>query len=240
MRLLLVEDEAPLREQIAKHLQDNGYAVDSAADGKEALYLVREFNYDLAVIDLGLPLVDGITVIRKIREQQKRFPILVLTARGRWQDKVEGLEAGGDDYVVKPFHIEEVLARLNALLRRSGGFASPLLQFEPLVIDTAKQEVTVNKVAVEVTAFEYKALLYLAHRHGQVVSKTELTEHLYDQDFDRDSNVIEVFIGRLRKKLDPDHTLNPISTVRGRGYRFELAASAGLENGAAPENSADE
>lgn len=226
MRLLLVEDEAPLRKQLAEQLTQNGYAVDSASDGREALYLVREFNYDLAVIDLGLPEVDGLTVIRTIREQQKRFPILVLTARGRWQDKVEGLEAGGDDYVAKPFHIEEVLARLNALLRRTGGFASPLLQFGNLVIDTAKQEVRVDDAAIEFTAFEYKALLYLAHRHGQVVSKTELTEHLYDQDFDRDSNVIEVFIGRLRKKLDPQQTLKPISTIRGRGYRFELTSAA--------------
>lgn len=226
MRLLLVEDEAPLREQLAQQLQRNGYAVDSAADGREALYLIQEYDYDLAIIDLGLPVVDGLSVIRKTRELQKRFPILVLTARGRWQDKVEGLEAGGDDYVVKPFQIEEVIARLNALLRRTSGFASPLLEFEAVTIDTAKQEVRVNDVAVELTAFEYKALLYLTHRHGQVVSKTELTEHLYDQDFDRDSNVIEVFIGRLRKKLDPEHTLNPITTVRGRGYRFELKSSA--------------
>ena len=225
MRLLLVEDEQVLRESLTEQLQKNGYAVDGAADGREALYLASEYDYDLAIIDLGLPLVDGLTVIRTIRDKQKRFPILVLTARGRWQDKVEGLEAGGDDYVAKPFQIEEVLARLNALLRRSGGFASPRLEFGPVHIDTAAQEVKVNGSAVEFTAFEYKALLYLAHRHGQVVSKTELTEHLYDQDFDRDSNVIEVFIGRLRKKLDPDHTLNPISTVRGRGYRFELTTS---------------
>lgn len=226
MRLLLVEDEAPLREQLAAQLQRNGYAVDSAADGREALFLIQEYDYDLAIIDLGLPLIDGLGVIRKARELQKRFPILVLTARGRWQDKVEGLEAGGDDYVVKPFQIEEVIARLNALLRRTSGFASPLLEFEALAIDTAKQEVRVAGSAVELTAFEYKALLYLTHRHGQVVSKTELTEHLYDQDFDRDSNVIEVFIGRLRKKLDPEHTLNPITTVRGRGYRFELKSLA--------------
>ncbi|HSB95810.1 MAG TPA: response regulator transcription factor [Spongiibacteraceae bacterium] len=226
MRLLLVEDEAPLRTQLAQQLEQHGYAVDCAGDGREALYQVREFDYDLAVIDLGLPVIDGLSVIRSIREQQKRFPILVLTARGRWQDKVEGLEAGGDDYVAKPFHIEEVLARLNALLRRSGGFASPLLEFGRLAIDTAKQEVRVDAQAVEFTAFEYKALLYLVHHHGQVVSKTELTEHLYDQDFDRDSNVIEVFIGRLRKKLDPDQTLKPISTIRGRGYRFELASAA--------------
>lgn len=225
MRLLLVEDESTLREQLAQQLQRHGYAVDSAADGREALYLADEFAYDLAVIDLGLPLVDGLTVIRTLRERQRRFPILVLTARGSWQDKVEGLEAGGDDYVVKPFQLEEVLARLNALLRRSGGFASPVLSFGPLAIDTAGQEVRVDGAAVELTAYEYKALLYLAHRHGQVISKTELTEHLYDQDFDRDSNVIEVFIGRLRKKLDPQQTLKPIATVRGRGYRFELSDS---------------
>ena len=226
MRLLLVEDESALREQLAQQLQRHGYAVDEAADGREALYLAGEFDYDLAVIDLGLPVIDGLTVIRKLREQQRRFPILVLTARGRWQDKVEGLEAGGDDYVVKPFQLEEVLARLNALLRRSGGFASPVLNFGSLIIDTAAQEVQVSGAAIELTAYEYKALLYLAHRHGQVISKTELTEHLYDQDFDRDSNVIEVFIGRLRKKLDPDQSLKPISTVRGRGYRFELASAA--------------
>jgi two-component system, OmpR family, response regulator PhoP len=225
MRLLLVEDEAPLREQLTQQLQRQGYAVDSAADGREALYLIGEFDYDLAVIDLGLPLVDGLTVIRTARERQKRFPILVLTARGRWQDKVEGLEAGGDDYVAKPFQLEEVVARLNALLRRSGGFATSLLKFGAVEIDTGRQQVTVGGTVVELTAFEYKALLYLVHRHGQVVSKTELTEHLYDQDFDRDSNVIEVFIGRLRKKLDPEHLLNPISTVRGRGYRFELPSS---------------
>ncbi len=226
MRLLLVEDEQALRTQLAQQLTQHGYAVDQAADGREALYLAGEYDYDLAVVDLGLPQVDGISVIRQVRERGKRFPILVLTARGGWQDKVAGLDAGGDDYVTKPFHIEEVIARLNALLRRSGGFASPRLQFGPLTIDTAAQTVSVDGGNVELTAYEYKALLYLAHRHGQVVSKTELTEHLYDQDFDRDSNVIEVFIGRLRKKLDPDHTLAPIGTVRGRGYRFELAADA--------------
>lgn len=222
MRLLLVEDEQALREQLAQQLDKHGYAVDSAADGREALYLAGEFTYDLAVIDLGLPGIDGLAVIRQLRQDQHRFPILVLTARGRWQDKVAGLEAGGDDYVVKPFHLEEVLARLNALLRRSGGFASPVLGFGPLAIDTAAQQVSVHGAPVELTAYEYKALLYLAHRHGQVVSKTELTEHLYDQDFDRDSNVIEVFIGRLRKKLDPDQSMKPIGTVRGRGYRLEL------------------
>src|SRR5690606_7942127 len=225
MRPLRVEDEASWREQLAQQLQRHAYAVDSTADGREALYLIGEYGYDLGGIALGLRDADGLSVIREAQEQQKRIPILVLTARGRRQDKVEGLEAGGDDSVVKPFQIEHVLARLNALFRRTSGFASPLLEFGNLILDTAKQEVRVDSVAVELTAFEYKALLYLAHRHGQVVSKTELTEHLYDQDFDRDSNVIEVFIGRLRKKLDPEHTLNPITTIRGRGYRFELKSS---------------
>jgi two-component system response regulator PhoP len=222
MRLLLVEDEHHLREQLQKQLQQNGYAVDPAADGREALFLATEVDYDLAVIDLGLPELDGISLIRQLRERGRDFPILILTARSRWQEKVAGLDAGGDDYVVKPFQMEEVLARLNALLRRRSGFASALLDFGALTIDTAAQAVAVARTPVELTAFEYKALLYLAHRCGQVVSKTELTEHLYDQDFDRDSNVIEVFIGRLRKKLDPEQRLGLITTVRGRGYRFEL------------------
>lgn len=222
MRLLLVEDEPNLRETLRRQLQHHGYAVDGCGNAREALYLADNADYDLGVVDLGLPGVDGIALIQQLRERDKDFPILILTARGRWQDKVEGLDAGGDDYVVKPFQIEEVLARLNALLRRAGGFARPLLDFGELVLDTAAQEVTVRAEPVELTAFEYKALLFLAHHHGQVVSKSELTEHLYDQDFDRDSNVIEVFIGRLRKKLDPAQELGLIATIRGRGYRFDL------------------
>lgn len=222
MRVLIVEDEAPLREQLVRHFSDGGFACDACADGEEALFLGKEYPYDLAVIDIGLPGIDGISVIKALREQGIGVPVLILTARDRWQDKVTGLEAGADDYVAKPFQIEEVLARANALIRRSAGFASPVMQFGSLTIDTSAKSAKINDRSLELTAFEYNALEFLALRRGQVVSKTELTEHLYDQDFDRDSNVIEVFIARLRKKLDPDNTLKPIATLRGRGYRFEL------------------
>jgi two-component system response regulator PhoP len=225
MRLLLVEDEAALRRQLAEFLAAQGYVVDAAADGKEGLFLGREYSYDLAVIDLGLPGLGGMELIRELRKQRKSFPVLILTARAGWQDKVEGLESGADDYLVKPFHNEELRARLNALLRRSGGHATPQLQFGHIVIDTVARRVMCNGAALELTGYEYNTLEYLAHRAGRIVSKMELTEHLYDQDFDRDSNVIEVFIGRLRKKLDPDGSRNPIATVRGQGYRFTLQAN---------------
>lgn len=222
MRLLLVEDEAILRRQLAEFLGAQGYVVDAAADGKEGLFLGREYSYDLAIIDLGLPGLSGMELIRELRRQRKVFPLLILTARSNWQDKVEGLESGADDYLVKPFHNEELRARLNALLRRTGGHATPQLRFGGIVIDTVARRVLRNDVPLELTGYEYNTLEYLAHRAGRIVSKMELTEHLYDQDFDRDSNVIEVFIGRLRKKLDPEGTLNPIATVRGQGYRFTL------------------
>ena len=225
MRLLVVEDEAELRQQLLDDLKQQGYVVESAADGKEGLYLAREYPYDLAIIDIGLPEINGIDLIQQLRRQDKNFPILILTARGHWQDKVEGLEAGADDYLVKPFHNEELHARLNALLRRSTGHASPRLNFGTIQIDMAAKIVTVNDVAIELTSFEYNTLEYMALRPGQVVSKTELTEHLYDQDFDRDSNVIEVFIGRLRKKIDPGGCLKAIVTIRGQGYRFMLSTS---------------
>lgn len=227
MRLLLVEDEDNLRQQLSEALKAQGYVVESAADGKEGLYLANEYPYDVAIIDLGLPEISGIELIKRLRSQGKSTPVLVLTARGHWQDKVEGLEAGADDYLVKPFHHEELNARLNALVRRSVGHASPRLNFDSLLIDTAAKTVHVKDELLELTGFEYNTLEYLALRAGQVVSKTELTEHLYDQDFDRDSNVIEVFVGRLRKKLDPDGQLKPISTVRGHGYRFALTPKAG-------------
>lgn len=223
MRILLVEDESLLLEQLHRNFDRAGYACDTAADGNEGLYLGQENPYDLAVVDLGLPGIDGINVIKQWRQEGRKFPVLILTARDRWQDKVEGLEAGADDYVAKPFQIEEVMARANALIRRSAGFASPQLQFGCIKIDTGAKRALLNNTSVELTAYEYNALEYLAMRSGQVVSKTDLTEHLYDQDFDRDSNVIEVFIARLRKKLDPGNTLKPISTLRGRGYRFELS-----------------
>jgi two-component system response regulator PhoP len=225
MRLLVIEDDDTLRESLAAQLADAGYAVEKAADGREGLYFALEYPVDLAIIDLGLPEVSGLDIIREAREKGKTYPILILTARDRWQDKVDGLSAGADDYVVKPFHFEEVGARVHALLRRSGGWASSVMTAGPVVLDMSRQEVRVDDSPVELTSFEYKIIEYLMLRAGQVISKTELTERLYDQDFERDSNVIEVFIGRLRKKLDPENALKPIETLRGRGYRFALERS---------------
>ena len=222
MRILVIEDEAPLREQIRQQLVNAGYAVDVAEDGREGLFMGQEYPFDLAVVDLGLPKMSGIEVIAEWRKKGRSFPVLILTARSQWQDKVEGLDAGGDDYVVKPFHHEELLARVKALLRRSVGASHPVIECGPIRIDINTQRVTVNGDVIELTAYEYKVLEYLIAHPDKVVSKTELTEHIYDQDFDRDSNVIEVFVGRLRKKLDPDGTLSPIETLRGRGYRFTL------------------
>jgi two-component system response regulator PhoP len=222
MRLLVIEDDDILRESLVGKLADAGFAVEQAADGKEGLYCAQEYPIDLAIIDLGLPEISGLDIIRKTREGGKSYPILILTARDRWQDKVDGLDAGADDYVVKPFQFEEVIARVNALLRRSGGWASSEMIAGPVSLDLSRQEVKVHEVAIELTSFEYKILEYLMIRAGQVISKTELTERLYDQDFERDSNVIEVFVGRLRKKLDPDKSIKPIETLRGRGYRFGL------------------
>jgi len=222
MRLLLIEDDMTLRETLAAKLADGGFAIEQAADGKEGLYFALEYPIDLAIIDLGLPEISGLDIIRKVREQGKTYPILILTARDRWEDKVDGLEAGADDYVVKPFHVEEVTARVNALLRRTGGWASSTMTAGPVSLDMSRQDLKVNDANIELTSFEYKIIEYLMVRAGQVISKTELTERLYDQDFERDSNVIEVFIGRLRKKMDPDNTIKPIETLRGRGYRFAL------------------
>ena len=217
MRILVVEDEAELARQLRDKLKSAGFVVDTAEDGEEGLYYGHEFGYEAAVIDLGLPKLGGIELIRRLRADDRRFPILILTARGHWQDKVEGLEAGADDYLTKPFQMEELLARINALVRRAAGYASPLIESGPIALDTAKKEVRLNDAPVELTAYEYRVLEYLMLNPGRVVSKTELTDHLYEQDFERDSNVIEVFVGRLRKKLDP---CNPIRTVRGQGYRF--------------------
>lgn len=222
MRILIVEDEKTLRDTVVEQLQQAGFTVDAAADGEEGLYCGREYALDLAIIDLGLPKLPGLELIRKLRAESKSFPILILTARDRWQDKVEGLQAGADDYVAKPFHFEELLARVQALLRRSGGWAQPVLRCGAVALDPRTQEVTVNDRRVDLTSFEYRILEYLIHRAGEVISKSELTERLYAQDFDRDSNTIEVFIGRLRRKLDPDDSLKPIETLRGRGYRLAL------------------
>lgn len=223
MRVLVVEDEAALRETLKTRLTEAGFTVDVAQDGEEGLFAGREYPLDVALIDLGLPKLAGLEVIRQLRAAGKTFPILILTARDNWQDKVEGLQAGADDYVAKPFHFEEVLARLQALLRRAGGWASPQLKCGPVVLDTRAQTVTVAGQAVDLTTFEYRILEHLMLRAGEVISKAELTERLYDQDFERDSNVIEVLVGRLRRKLDPEDHLKPIETLRGRGYRFALA-----------------
>ena len=220
MRVLLVEDEPRLRTQLQSALQDRGYPVDAAEDGENGLFLGREYPFDLAIIDLGLPGISGMRLIRELRGLGRDFPILILTARDSWQDKVEGLEAGADDYLTKPFHPEELLARMNALVRRTTGHASPQIAHHGILLDTAEQRVSINGMAIELTGHEYRVLEYLMSHAGKVISKTELTEHIYDQDFDRDSNVLEVFIRRLRKKLDPEGTLQPIETLRGRGYRF--------------------
>lgn len=222
MRILVIEDEETLRLQLSAHLKESGYAVDLAADGEDGLFIGREYPVDVAIVDLGLPGMSGIEVIRKLRDDGRQFPILILTARDRWQDKVEGLEAGGDDYLVKPFHMEELQARISALLRRAVGWTKPTQEFGVLQLDMSSQEVLVADKEIELTAYEYRVLEYLILHAGKVISKTELTEHIYDQDFDRDSNVIEVFVGRLRRKLDPKNKYGIIETLRGRGYRFAL------------------
>jgi len=225
MRVMVVEDEQTLREQLVERLRKEGYAVDPAGDGEEGLYIGREFPCDLGVVDIGLPKMSGIDLIKTLRQEGQRMPIIILTARGRWQEKVEGLEAGADDYMVKPFHIEELLARVKALIRRSAGVAQSETRYGPIVINTSSQSVSLDGDKLELTAFEYKILEHLALHAGAVISKTELTEHIYDHDSDRDSNVIEVLVGRLRRKLDPNNERKPIETLRGRGYRFTLEQS---------------
>jgi two-component system, OmpR family, response regulator PhoP len=222
MRVLIVEDEAALRETLRTRLAEAGFTVDVARDGEEGLFAALEYPLDVAIVDLGLPNLPGLELIRRLRAAGKSFPVLILTARDNWRDKVEGLQAGADDYVVKPFQFEEVLARLQALLRRAGGWSSPDLKCGPVVLDTRAQTVRVAGAPVELTTFEYRILEHLMLRAGEVISKSELTERLYDQDFERDSNVIEVLVGRLRRKLDPAEQLHPIETLRGRGYRFAL------------------
>ncbi len=222
MRILVVEDEPALRGQLADQLKAAGHVVDAASDGEEGLYYGQEYGYEAAVVDLGLPRMDGRALIAALRASERTFPILVLTARYRWQEKVLALEAGADDYLTKPFHMEELKARLNALVRRTAGYASPVIRCGPISLDTVGKEVRVADEAVELTAYEYRVLEHLMLNKGRVVSKAELTEHLYNQDFDRDSNVIEVFVGRLRKKLAPR---NAILTLRGQGYKFAVESS---------------
>ena len=222
MRILIVEDETELSAQLKTYLSGHGCIVDIAENGEEGLYMGREFPIEVAVVDIGLPDFSGIELIERWRKEDLSFPALVLTARSQWQQKVEALQSGADDYLVKPFHNEELLARLKALVRRAAGFAHPLLEAGPIKLDTVSQDVTVGDRLLELTAYEYKVLEYLMLKRGSVISKMALTDHLYEQDFERDSNVIEVFIGRLRKKIDPEGNLNPIETLRGRGYRFTI------------------
>jgi two-component system response regulator PhoP len=222
MRILVVEDETALRESLKHDLSAAGHAVDVAADGEEGLYAALEYPIDVAIVDLGLPKISGLDIIRRLRAAGKSYAVLVLTARDSWQDKVEGLSAGADDYVAKPFHFAELQARLSALLRRASGWTTPLLQCGPVSLDTRAQAVAVSGVPVELTSFEYRLLEHLMLHAGEVVSKTELTDKLYEQDFERDSNVIEVLVARLRRKLDPNEELKPIETLRGRGYRVVL------------------
>ena len=220
MRVLLVEDDQALSRSLRSHLRDAGLRVDCAEDGREGLYYATEYPIDLAIVDLGLPELSGIELIKKVREAGHSYPVLVLTARDRWQDKVEALKTGADDYVVKPFHVEEVLARVNALLRRAGGWAQSQLTCGPLTLDTLSQTVTLSDQPIELTGYEYKLLEYLMMHAGEVVSKMTLTEVLYEQDFERDSNVIEVFVGRLRRKLDPEGRLEAYRDLAGARLSF--------------------
>ena len=230
MRVLIIEDENIIREQVAEDLKKSGFTVDLAADGSQGLYVALEYPIDVAVIDLGLPNSKGgqvnndlgLDIIRAIRAKGLHYPIIILTARDRWQSKVEGLEAGADDYVTKPFHTEELIARLRVQLRRTGRWTQAELNCGPIRLNTSEQRVYVNGQEVTLTAYEYRVLEHLILHAGEVISKTRLTDSLYEEDTDRDSNVIEVFIRRLRIKLDPDDTLKPIETLRGRGYRFTL------------------
>ena len=222
MRLLLIEDDAVLRLGLARQLEAEGYRVDQAADGEDGLFQASEYPVDLAIVDLGLPKMNGLAVVQKLRADGRTIPILILTARGSWQDKVQGLESGADDYLVKPFEYPELAARVKALLRRSLKATSDVLTLGPLAIDFSAQAARLNGEVLELTTFEYRVLEYLVRERARVVSKQELADYLYPHDEDRDSNVLEVLIGRLRRKLDPDGTLAPIETLRGRGYRFAL------------------
>ena len=218
MRLLLVEDDPNLQKQIKNALDDSGYSVDATSDGEEGHFLGDTEPYDAVILDLGLPKIDGLTVLEKWRKSKKKFPVLILTARDRWSEKVSGFDAGADDYVTKPFQMEELLARVRALIRRAAGHASSDIEYGPLKLDTKSNKVFVNGSKLKLTSHEYKIIEYFLHHQDKVISRTELTEHIYDQDFDRDSNTIEVFIGRLRKKIGVD----VIKTERGYGYRLLL------------------
>lgn len=216
MRILVVEDDPDLNRQLVAALQEAGYVVDAASDGEEGHFLGDTEPYDAVILDLGLPTVDGISILERWRSEGRNMPVLILTARDRWSDKVQGIDAGADDYVAKPFHMEEVLARIRALVRRAAGHASAEIVAGPVRLDTKTSRVTVDGTPIKLTSHEFRLLSYLMHHQDRVVSRSELTEHMYDQDFDRDSNTIEVFVGRLRKKMPGDL----IETVRGLGYRL--------------------
>ncbi|MBC5785081.1 response regulator transcription factor [Ramlibacter sp. USB13] len=222
MRLLIVEDDAALRLPLARQLEAEGYRVDQAKDGEEGLFLAQEYPFDLAIVDLGLPKLNGLTIVQRLRAGGSTMPLLILTARSSWQDKVSGLEAGADDYLTKPFEYPELAARVKALLRRSAQAASDVLALGPVAIDFSAQAVKLDGEPLELTAYEYRMLEYLVRQRARVVTKSELSDYLYPHGEDRDSNVLEVLIGRLRRKLDPEGKLAPIETVRGRGYRFTL------------------
>ncbi|WP_406666839.1 response regulator [Gallaecimonas sp. GXIMD1310] len=222
MKVLVVEDDNLLRHHLKVQLSERGFGVHAAPNAEEARFFAEEYELDVAIVDLGLPGMNGISLIRTFREEGKTFPIIILTARGNWQDKVEGLDAGADDYLVKPFQMEELVARLQALSRRAAGFASPTIEAQPFKLDLAKKQAFRAEDPLTLTAYEYKLLEFLMRHHQEVVSKQRLVEQLYDDHIERDSNVVEVLIGRLRKKLDPDNSLTPIETIRGQGYMFRL------------------
>ena len=222
MRALVVEDDKDLNRQLVTALLDAGYAVDMATDGEEGYFLGDTEPYDVVILDIGLPKMDGISILEQWRRSERNMPVIILTARDRWSDKVSGMDAGADDYIAKPFHMEELLARVRAQVRRASGHAKAEIECGPLRLDTKSARVTCNGAQVKLTSHEFRLLAYLMHHNGRVVSRTELVEHLYDQDFDRDSNTIEVFIGRLRKKIPVD----VIQTVRGLGYRLSQESDA--------------
>ena len=223
MRILVVEDDKDLRRQLVTALADAGYAVDSAGDGEEGYFLGETEPYDIVVLDIGLPKMDGISILEQWRRANRNMPVIILTARDRWSDKVAGMDAGADDYLAKPFNMEELLARVRAQIRRASGHAKSEIECGPLRLDTKSARVTHDGQQIKLTSHEYRLLAYLMHHNGRVVSRTELVEHLYEQDFDRDSNTIEVFIGRLRKKIPGDI----IQTVRGLGYRMGQGSDDG-------------
>ena len=230
MRILIIEDEADLLSSIKAALESESYIVDTSADGNEGYYFATEYPLDAAIIDIGLPGMSGIEIIQKLRQQGYTLPVLILTARSRWQEKVEGLEAGADDYLVKPFQMEELLARVKALLRRATGSPTTELKCGCITLNLGTQQVLLSEEVIDVTAFEYRMLEYMMRHSSEAVSKSRLADYLYPHDDDRDSNVIEVLIGRLRKKLDPDGLLKPIETLRNRGYRFTLCDNSRAEN----------